>query len=37
VHNVEEKMLEAIRKDGIIQWAEIQTSKHVPMQNLNQA
>jgi hypothetical protein len=37
VHNVEEKMLKAICKDGIIGWAKIQTSKHVPMQNLNQA
>jgi hypothetical protein len=37
VHNVEEKMLEAIQKDGKVGWAKIQTSKHVPMQDLNQA
>jgi hypothetical protein len=37
VHNVKEKMLKAIRKNGIIGWAKIQTSKHALVQDFNQA
>ncbi len=36
VRSVKEKKLKIILKDGMIEWAKIQTSKFEPMQDLSQ-
>jgi hypothetical protein len=36
VHNAKEKMLEAILKYGMIEWAKSETPKLIPMQDRSQ-